>query len=95
MQTTNRTYRCTYQPLDRDGIPVPCETGVMPYTVLLAPDAEAAQRLAHDRTKSPICSVERIEPEPLPSNEDTAALLLRDGSRIDLRAPWALPGVPA
>ena len=92
---TNRPYRCTYQPLDRDGFPVPCETGVMPYVVLMAPDAEAAQRLAHERTKCPIAGVERLDPPPLPSNEDTAALLLRDGSRIDLRAPWALPGVPA
>lgn len=91
----DRTYQCTYQPLDRDGFPVPCETGVMPYLVLMAADAEAAQRLAHERTKSPICSVERIEAAPLPRNEDTAALLMRDGSRIDLRAPWALPGVPA
>jgi hypothetical protein len=90
----HRTYQCTYQPLDRDGFPVPCETGVLPYLVLMAPDAEAAQRLAHDRAKSPIVGVERIDP-PDPRNEREANLVLADGSRIDLRAPWALPGVPA
>lgn len=90
----DRTYQCTYQPLDRDGIPVPCETGVKPYLVLMAPDAEAAHRLAHDRTKCPIVGVERIEPQD-PRNEREANLIIADGSRIDLRAPWALPGVPA
>jgi hypothetical protein len=89
MQTTDRTYRCTFQPLDRDGYPVPCETGVMPYLVLMARDAEAAQRLAFDRCKAPIVGVDRIDPVD-PRTEREAHLQMADGSRIDLRAPWAL-----
>lgn len=76
MQPT-RTYQCTFQPLDRDGFPVPCDTGVMPYVVLTAPDAEAAQRQAHAQTKSPIVGVERIEPTtPRRTRRDATAELL-------------------
>jgi hypothetical protein len=91
---TNRTYRCTYQPLDRDGFPVPCESGTLPYVVLMADSAEAAQRAAHAQCKAPIVDVERIEPADL-RKEREAALELADGIRINLRTPWALPGARA
>lgn len=59
--TQNRSYRCTYTPKDRDGWPVACETGVLPFIDLKAPDAEAAQRAAHKRTGCSITEVQRIE----------------------------------
>lgn len=61
MHGVSRPYRAFYTPLDRDGWPVPSETGVLPYVDLKATDAEHAQRKAHERTKCPIDRVERIE----------------------------------
>ena len=61
--TPARSYRCTYTPLDRDGFPVPCDTGVLPFVQVQAGDAEEAQRAAHALTGSPITEVQRIEPE--------------------------------
>lgn len=60
--TQNRSYRCHFTPKDRDGWPVPCETGVLPFVDVKATDAEAAQRLAHKRTGCSISETQRIEP---------------------------------
>lgn len=56
-----RSYRCHYTPTDRDGWPVPTETGVLPYVQLQAVNAEAAQRAAHAVTGCPINEVQRLE----------------------------------
>ena len=47
MQTSERSYRCHYTPTDRDGFPVPTETGILPFVQVQAAGAEAAQRAAH------------------------------------------------
>lgn len=56
-----RSYRCSYHPQSRDGIPAPCETGVLPFVQVKATDAEDAQRKAHAVTGCAIAAVERIE----------------------------------
>jgi hypothetical protein len=58
-----RSYRCTYTPLDRDGFPVACDTGVLPFVQVKAATAEDAQRAAHALVGSPITEVQRLEPE--------------------------------
>ncbi len=58
------TYRCHYHPTDRDGLPVPCDSGVLPYVQVQAASAEQAQRLAHKLKQAPIAQVERIDPTP-------------------------------
>lgn len=62
MQTSERSYRCTFTPLDRDGIPVTHECGVLPFVQVKARDAEAAQRSAHALTGCPISEVQRLDP---------------------------------
>mgnify|MGYP000861611710 FL=1 len=62
MQTSERSYRCHYTPTDRNGFPVPAESGVLPFIQLRAVGAEQAQRAAHAVTGCPIDNVERIEP---------------------------------
>lgn len=62
-----RSYRCHYTPKDRDGFPVPSETGVLPYLQLQARDAEEAQRLAFNATGCSISHVERIEAAAAPA----------------------------
>lgn len=57
----DRSYRCHYTPTDRDGFPVPCETGVLPFVQLRAAGAEQAQRAAHAVTGCPIAEVQRLE----------------------------------
>ena len=61
MQTSTRSYRCSYSPLDRDGFPVPTDTGVLPFVQVQATDAEQAQRIAHAMTNAPIAEVQRLE----------------------------------
>lgn len=61
MQTSERSYRCHYTPTDRDGYPVPSESGVLPFVQLQANDAEQAQRLARALTGCPISEVQRLE----------------------------------
>ncbi|MES2959778.1 MAG: hypothetical protein V4792_16435 [Pseudomonadota bacterium] len=61
MTASHRSYRCHYQPNDRDGWPVPCETGVLPFVQLVASDAEAAQRAAHALTGCAIAEVQRLD----------------------------------
>lgn len=57
------TYRCHYHPIDRDGLPVACDSGVLPYVQSQADSAEQAQRLAHGLTRAPpIAQVERLDP---------------------------------
>ena len=56
------TYRCHYHPTDRDGLPVPCDSGVLPYVQVQAASAEQAQRLAHKLKQAPIAQVERFGP---------------------------------
>ena len=57
-----RSYRCTYTPVDRDGFPVPCDTGVLPFVQVRAATAEDAQRAAHAVVGCPITEVQRLEP---------------------------------
>lgn len=64
MQTTPRSYRCTFTPLDRDGLPVPCDTGVLPFVQVQATSAEDAQRIAHALKGCPIVEVQRLDPMP-------------------------------
>lgn len=64
MQTTPRSYRCTYTPLDRDGFPVPSDTGVLPFVQVQATTAEEAQRAAFALKGCPITDVQRLEPMP-------------------------------
>ena len=61
MQTSGRPYRAYYTPKDRDGWPVPCETGVLPFVQLRARDAEHAQRAAFHLTGCSIDNVERLD----------------------------------
>lgn len=61
MQTSTRSYRCSYSPIDRDGFPAPTDTGVLPFVQLQATDAEQAQRAAHALTGCPIAEVQRLE----------------------------------
>ncbi len=56
-----RRYRCTYAPLDRDRVPVACDTGVLPTLHLQARNAEDAQRLAFATVGCPIVLVERLD----------------------------------
>lgn len=70
-----RSYRCHYTPKDRDGWPVPSDTGVLPFVQVQATDAEAAQRAAYALTGCSINSVERIEPRD-PRTERQAALAM-------------------
>lgn len=56
-----RRYRCTYAPLDRDRLPLPVDTGVLPALSLQARNAEDAQRLAFATIGCPIVLVERLE----------------------------------
>lgn len=62
MQTPTRSYRCSYNPIDRDGFPVPTDTGVLPYVHVKADNAEQAQRAAHALTGCPISEVQRLDP---------------------------------
>jgi hypothetical protein len=74
MQSTEtrspRSYRCHYHPQDRDGWPLPNESGVLPFVQLQATSAEDAQRKAHHTTGCAIAEVMRIDPdapsEPVP-----------------------------
>jgi hypothetical protein len=55
------SYRAYYTPLDRDGYPVACESGILPFVDLKATDAEDAARKAFETKRCPIDSVVRIE----------------------------------
>lgn len=68
--TKTRSYRCTFSPIDRFGVPIGTESGVLPWLQLRAEDAEQAARLAHASVGAPIVHVERIEP----TQADLAAL---------------------
>lgn len=60
--STSRSYRCTFTPIDRFGVPINTESGVLPWLQLRAKDAEQAARMAHASVGAPIVQVERIEP---------------------------------
>jgi hypothetical protein len=66
MQSTetrsSHSYRCHYHPQDRDGWPLPNESGVLPFLQLKASSAEDAQRKAHHATGCAIAEVQRLEP---------------------------------
>ncbi len=59
--STARSYRCSYHPKDRLGVPDACEAGVLPFIQVKARSAEDAQRRAHAVTGCPIAAVERLE----------------------------------
>lgn len=71
----HRSYRCHYTPKDRDGWPLPCESGVLPFVQVQATDAEAAQRAAFALTGCSIAEVQRLEPNE-PRTERQAAFAL-------------------
>ncbi len=56
-----RSYRCHYTPTDRDGFPLPSDSGVLPFVQLQAASAELAHRAAHALTGCPIDEVQRLE----------------------------------
>jgi hypothetical protein len=58
---TKRSYRCFYTPLDREGYPIPADSGVLPFVQVQADNAEHAQRAAFNTTGCPVASVERLE----------------------------------
>jgi hypothetical protein len=61
MHETPRRYRCSYQPQDRDRVPVLSDTGVLPFVQVQARSAEEAQRAAWATVGAPIVVVERVE----------------------------------
>jgi hypothetical protein len=72
---TTRSYRCSYVPKDRNGWPVPCESGVLPFIQVQADNAEAAQRHAWALTGCSVAQVERLEADTIPP---AIAAFLRD-----------------
>lgn len=56
-----RSYRCHYTPLDRDGFPVPSDSGLLPFVQVKACNAEHALRAAFATIRCPISHVERLE----------------------------------
>lgn len=56
-----RSYRCHYTPLDRDGFPVPSDSGLQPFVQVKAANAEHALRAAFATIGCPISHVERLE----------------------------------
>ena len=62
VQTEASSYCCHYTPLDRDGYPVPSDSGVQPSLRVQARSAEEARRLAFATVRCPIGEVERLEP---------------------------------
>ena len=58
---TQRHYRCSYTPLDRNRVPQTNDTGVLPTLQVQARNAEDAQRLAYATIGCPIVGVERLE----------------------------------
>jgi hypothetical protein len=64
-KTDTQRYRCTFHPQTTDGYAVQSESGVLPYRDVEAVDAEAAARLAHQRTGCAIVETMRLEgPKP-------------------------------
>lgn len=78
MQTSERSYRCSYFPTDRDSFPVPADTGVLPFVQVQARDAEHAQRAAHAVTGCPISEVQRLEPATFTPPSDSVFAVLSD-----------------
>lgn len=60
-----RRYRCAYTPTDRDRVPLPADSGVLPTVNVHARNAEEARRLAHALIGCPIAEVERLDDEVL------------------------------
>lgn len=56
-----RSYRCHYTPLDRDGFPVPSDSGLLPFVQVKAANAEHALRAAFATIRCPISHVERLD----------------------------------
>jgi hypothetical protein len=57
----SRSYRCHYTPLDRNGLPVLSDPGLLPFVQLKATNAEHAHRVAFAAVGCPISYVERLE----------------------------------
>lgn len=56
-----RSYRCSYHPHDRHGVPVTTDSGVLPFVQLKALSAEDAQRKAQAVTGQTVVNVERLD----------------------------------
>eukprot|EP01041_Mallomonas_annulata_P017243 gene17243-35624_t len=56
-----RSYRCTYFPKDKQGIPQPCDSGALPSIQVQACNANQAELLAGATVNGLVASVERIE----------------------------------
>jgi len=78
VQTSKRSYRCHYTPTDRDGFPVPSDSGVLPFIQLQANDAEHAQRVARALTGCPISEVTRLEVADFAPPTDSVFAVLAD-----------------
>lgn len=78
MQTSERSYRCHYTPLDRDGFPVPSESGVLPFIQIKAESAEDALKKAFAVKGCPIAEVERLEAAQFIPPTDSVFAVLAD-----------------
>lgn len=78
MQTSERSYRCSYFPTDRDSFPVPADTGVLTFVQVQARNAEQAQRTAHAVTGCPIAEVQRLDPVEFSPPTDSVFAVLAD-----------------
>jgi hypothetical protein len=61
LHTPTRSYRCHYTPLDRNGFPVPSDSGLLPFLQVKASNAEHAHRVAFGKIGCPISHVERLD----------------------------------
>lgn len=78
MQSIARSYRCHYTPLDRDGFPVPSESGVLPFIQIKAESAEDALKKAFAIKCCPIAEVERLEAADFTPPSDSVFAVLSD-----------------
>lgn len=61
MSDTTRSYRCTYFPKDKQGVPQPCDSGALPSIQVRASNANAAELLAGATVNGLVAHVERID----------------------------------
>lgn len=88
-----RTYRCHYHPLDGDGRPVPCESGVLPFVDVQAAHAEAARVAAYTKTRGcPVAEVARLEPAwpgaPLTAQQQRERRAMQAALKAGTLARW-------
>ena len=84
MQRNARRYRCTFAPATPEGLAHPIETGVLPFLAGEANNAEAALRIAQQRTGKPVVDATRIEPTPSSAEPRTKTRKLTKAARIKI-----------